>query len=63
VLRCCSVHCTTQPGAERGQTLASAVCCANYSYSMSENLRCILELEHSPERGSVEVKYKARSLE
>ena len=34
MLQCCLVHCTTQPGAERGWMLASAcVLCLTTSYS------------------------------
>ena len=43
VMNCCSVHCTTQPGAKRGSDIGFNLCTApNYLTLMSEYFKCIL---------------------
>ena len=39
---CCSVHCTTQPGAKRGSDFSFSSCTvSNYLILMSEYFKCV----------------------
>ena len=41
-MNCCSVHCTTQPGAERGLDVSFSLCTVpNYLILMSEYFKCV----------------------
>ena len=50
MLQCHSVHCTTQPGAERGSDIGFSLCTApNYLILVSEYFRCVLGTLRIPE--------------
>ena len=49
MLWCCSVHCTTQPGAERGSDVGFSSCAfPNYLVLMSKYFRCVLGIPRIP---------------